>query len=354
MAQPAGGGVTTATPPSTANAARRRLASRLRGTGVEVGPGRYPFRLLPPGVVVRYVDRLGAGDRRRLSGDLGLDLEGRAHESAVADLEPDVVVDFNLDRLGPLADASQDFVIASHVLEHLAEPLGFLDEIHRVLRPGGLALVLLPDRRRTADRFRAPTPLSHLVGEHQAGVVEVSDEHILEFLADRGRRAGRSAAERSQVLERYREQSVHVHCWDAWEFADVLLWGIANLGQQWELVDASLYEPPVHYEFGFLLRRSEEPLDRDSRRAEFSRSWRVWSGDELARRPGLRAAGEPSAGHRWLVRRGRALAARSRPAAVARERAHGARLALARYRRRLRRWARRLAGQSLAGRPSHN
>src|SRR5690606_20581453 len=96
--------------------------------------------------------------------------------------KPDIVCDLNVDRLKSLDDASQDFVIASHVLEHLADPIGMLDEIHRVLRPGGVALVLLPDMRRTFDRFRPVARLDHLVAEYEAGVTEVDDEHVREFL----------------------------------------------------------------------------------------------------------------------------------------------------------------------------
>jgi ubiquinone/menaquinone biosynthesis C-methylase UbiE len=36
-----------------------------------------------------------------------------------------------------LADSSQDFVIANHLLEHLPDPIGALKEWYRVLRAGG-------------------------------------------------------------------------------------------------------------------------------------------------------------------------------------------------------------------------
>ncbi|MBX2838204.1 MAG: class I SAM-dependent methyltransferase [Gammaproteobacteria bacterium] len=41
----------------------------------------------------------------------------------------------------PFADQSQDVVIATHVLEHLADPDRALLEIHRVLKPGGLVFL---------------------------------------------------------------------------------------------------------------------------------------------------------------------------------------------------------------------
>lgn len=41
----------------------------------------------------------------------------------------------------PFADASVDFVFSDQVLEHVPSDAAMLEEIHRVLRPGGLAYV---------------------------------------------------------------------------------------------------------------------------------------------------------------------------------------------------------------------
>ena len=38
----------------------------------------------------------------------------------------------------PLADASMDVCFSSNVLEHVRDPGGFIDEMIRVTRPGGL------------------------------------------------------------------------------------------------------------------------------------------------------------------------------------------------------------------------
>ncbi|MDX6600356.1 MAG: hypothetical protein QOE87_4243 [Gaiellales bacterium] len=44
----------------------------------------------------------------------------------------------------PLADGSIDAIASLNVLEHLAEDVGALAEMHRVLRPGGRAAVVVP------------------------------------------------------------------------------------------------------------------------------------------------------------------------------------------------------------------
>jgi len=45
----------------------------------------------------------------------------------------------------PLKDETMDFVFASHVLEHLAEPQAFINESLRVLKSGGYLVMLIPD-----------------------------------------------------------------------------------------------------------------------------------------------------------------------------------------------------------------
>lgn len=43
-----------------------------------------------------------------------------------------------------LADESYDFVVCTEVLEHTRQPFGAVDEIRRVLKPGGLVFVSTP------------------------------------------------------------------------------------------------------------------------------------------------------------------------------------------------------------------
>ncbi len=45
----------------------------------------------------------------------------------------------------PFADGSFDIVTAKHTLEHVESPMDGLREIHRVLRPGGVAFIVVPD-----------------------------------------------------------------------------------------------------------------------------------------------------------------------------------------------------------------
>jgi SAM-dependent methyltransferase len=55
-------------------------------------------------------------------------------------------------RVIPVADASCDVVVSFETIEHFAEHQQFLNEVRRVLRPGGLFIVSTPDR----DNYSPP------------------------------------------------------------------------------------------------------------------------------------------------------------------------------------------------------
>lgn len=64
--------------------------------------------------------------------------------------------------LDGIPDATYDFVLSSHCLEHLANPLAALREWARVTRDGGHLLLILPDPQGTFDHRRPITTIDHL------------------------------------------------------------------------------------------------------------------------------------------------------------------------------------------------
>jgi SAM-dependent methyltransferase len=152
-------------------------------------------------------------------------LEIGAHTLPVPGLEPfytDMVavyagsagrVDFLADaRALPLADHTLDYLCSSHVLEHLADPIAALHEWHRVLRPGGLLYLVVPDRRFTFDEPRALTSIEHLLRDFREGATTAANlPHVDEFVfhTDWSRlhpaitRSEECAHQRDMVRERY-------------------------------------------------------------------------------------------------------------------------------------------------------
>ncbi len=85
----------------------------------------------------------------------------------------------------PFHDHTLDYVVASHVLEHVANPVAALAEWYRVVRPGGLLYLVVPNRRAAWDRDRELTPVAHLLDDFVAGTTARDTTHIDEFAASR-------------------------------------------------------------------------------------------------------------------------------------------------------------------------
>lgn len=54
----------------------------------------------------------------------------------------------------PFADRSYDYVFAGEVIEHILDTKSFLNEMHRVLKPGGFLVITTPNLARFDDRLK--------------------------------------------------------------------------------------------------------------------------------------------------------------------------------------------------------
>jgi SAM-dependent methyltransferase len=182
----------------------------LQGTGLEIGALHQPLAV-HPGIEVKYVDRMSVDDLRRQYGELnGLPL-----------VSPHIIDDGEtLSQVGP---ASQDFVIASHFLEHCQDPVGTLRHFVRVLRPGGVVFLVIPDKLFTFDKDRPSTTLDHLIRDHEEGPAWSRRAHYLEW-AEKVDRAlpGEAALERARFLMEI-NYSIHFHVWTKGEALQMLL-----------------------------------------------------------------------------------------------------------------------------------
>jgi SAM-dependent methyltransferase len=81
-----------------------------------------------------------------------------------------------------ISNESYDFVLSSHSLEHVANPLKALYEWRRVLKKGGVLLICLPEKHRSFDHRRPVTEFSHLVKDYEMNVGEDDLSHLSEIL----------------------------------------------------------------------------------------------------------------------------------------------------------------------------
>ncbi len=125
-------------------------------TGVEIGPGQAPIPgIVPPPIYVDCFREFG-------------------FERCVADYYGTAV---SL----PFHSNCLDYVAACHVLEHVANPVAALAEWYRVLRPGGLIYLVVPNRLATWDHTRELTTIDHMLEDYVRQTTEADDTHIDEF-----------------------------------------------------------------------------------------------------------------------------------------------------------------------------
>ena len=99
-------------------------------------------------------------------------------------------VDLNREFLGAYPDATFDLLLCSDVLEHLENPARMLAEMARVSKPGGAALITLPNAWNIFERLRflATGRLKRYRSERQSGPhghISLFTPDTLESLADR-------------------------------------------------------------------------------------------------------------------------------------------------------------------------
>jgi SAM-dependent methyltransferase len=56
-----------------------------------------------------------------------------------------------------------DYIVASHVIEHVPDLIGWLEELRSILKPNGELRLAVPDRRFTFDFFRQETRLCDIL-----------------------------------------------------------------------------------------------------------------------------------------------------------------------------------------------
>lgn len=188
---------------------RRRLARRfLRGCGLEIGALHRPL-YVPPAARVRYVDRMDKGGLRHHYPELAGEPLVEVH-----------IID-DAETLATQADASADFIVANHFIEHTQDPLGTLANHLRVLRPGGVLYLAVPDRRRTFDVNRSSTPLEHVIRDHRDGPAWSRTGHQEEWARLVDKVPEDEVARHVERLER-ENYSIHFHVWQPSEFEELL------------------------------------------------------------------------------------------------------------------------------------
>src|SRR5262245_56726906 len=197
------------------------LSWYLRGAGLEIGALWRHFPV-PSRATVWYVDREATSDLRK-------------HYSDIKNfVTPDVVADA-VDI--PFATGQLDFIIASHVLEHLPLPLLALKAWHDVLAPSGTLILKVPDKRFTSDAPRKRTCLEHLL--HETAYPDQSNDrsHFEDWVEHVYRTTPSEPHFEASVTELMKSGfSIHYHVWTDADVEEIIDYTISQWKLTWRKV----------------------------------------------------------------------------------------------------------------------
>jgi SAM-dependent methyltransferase len=82
--------------------------------------------------------------------------------------------------LSMIASDAYDVLLSSHMIEHTSNPIKVILEWIRIVRSGGLLLIIVPNKERNFDHYRATTTLQHVIDDFEANRGEDDLTHLNE------------------------------------------------------------------------------------------------------------------------------------------------------------------------------
>lgn len=123
---------------------------------LEIGPFDCPVLA---GANVRYFDLMDQQGLAKRAAELG-----RTHGRT-----PRIDYVSPTGDLGVVGDAVFDAVLSSHVVEHQPDLVRHFREVARILRPGGIYVAIIPDKRYCFDHFIRDSTIADVLDMHVAG-----------------------------------------------------------------------------------------------------------------------------------------------------------------------------------------
>jgi len=204
---------------------KEKVLSRIEkdGRGLEIGASFAPFAPKRDGYQTHVIDHLAKED---------LIEKYSVHNMPVENVEP---VDFvwNGESYAELTGNKHyyDWIIASHLIEHTPDLIGFINSCEEVLKDDGVLSLVVPDARFCFDSLRPLSGISKIIDAHLQGNKVHTVGTIAEFALNAVRKDGsfdwnemkagndsytfaHSSEESNEMIEAAHNKTyVDAHCW---------------------------------------------------------------------------------------------------------------------------------------------
>ena len=245
------------------------------GLGLEIGPSHNPMAPKRAGYKVHILDHATADELRAKYQEHGLNLDNIEEVDFVWKGEP----------LSDLIGQTKcyDWIIASHVIEHVPDLISFLQQCEALLKPGGVLSLVVPDKRYCFDFFQPPSTTGAVLDAFQEKRTRPSAGQVFNHFAnaasrtnaiswsddDRGGADGLvhtfENAKQQWNCRIETEDYIDVHCWRftpesfALMLSDINRLGLVGLGIQAQFPTSGC---EFYVSLGLTKQPSTEKIDR--------------------------------------------------------------------------------------------
>lgn len=155
------------------------------GLGLEIGPSHNPFAPKRKGFNVHILDHASAAELRNKYQGHGVNLDNIEEVDFVWRGEP-------LQKL--IGETScYDWIIASHVIEHVPDLISFLQQCETLLKPAGILSLVVPDKRYCFDYFSSSNSTGNVLDAYAEKRVRPSHGQVFDHIANASKRDGNIA-----------------------------------------------------------------------------------------------------------------------------------------------------------------
>jgi len=130
--------------------------------------------------------------------------------------------------LNLIENSKYDFVLGSHCLEHMANPIKAIEEWLRVLKKDGLIFLVLPNKDHCFDHKRSVTYFNHLLEDYKINTGEDDLTHLNEILElhdlEMDKPAGTKDQFRERSLKNFENRTLHHHVFDLDLLKEIFEW----------------------------------------------------------------------------------------------------------------------------------
>ena len=193
------------------------------GVGLEIGPSHNPIAPKKQGYNVHILDHASAEDLRKKYKDHGINLDN---------IE-DVDFVWNGETFQELIGKTNcyDWIIASHVIEHVPNFISYLQQCEALLKQDGILSLVIPDKRYCFDYFSSSSSTGSILDAYSEKRVKPSHGQVFDHIANASKRNGNIAwghdglGGADELVHTFAEAQAHweksvstkeyidVHCW---------------------------------------------------------------------------------------------------------------------------------------------